>query len=234
MHSALCQSAYTFSSTSKLRLKCYINSWLILTLLMIILGGKKIRTHVSESEGSVFLLTFNVKFLFNQCMLRSWPARVRLRFKMYHGGDRGGEQTEARLKFRADYLNVGNLQRSQLEEHISRNTGKRFDFFFPHTKCKEYPTLFKLYFIFFCMFLLCLCLYVFFLFVYLMNSFFFFRMRNILALLCVFLMAADQSTILLTKGESIKNTIHNIVNIAQITLVHIKKLKVPIYWLFLC
>ncbi|XP_039892041.1 leptin-B-like [Simochromis diagramma] len=75
------------------------------------------------------------------------------------------------------------------------------------------------------MFLLCLCLYVFFLFVYLMNSFFFFRMRNILALLCVFLMAAHQSTSLLTKGESIRNTIHNIVNIAQITLVHIKKLK---------
>ncbi|XP_031613702.1 leptin-B-like [Oreochromis aureus] len=52
-------------------------------------------------------------------------------------------------------------------------------------------------------------------------------MRNILALLCVFLMAADQNTILLTKGESIKNTIHNIINIAQITLVHIKKLKLP-------
>lgn len=50
---------------------------------------------------------------------------------MYRGGDRGGEQTEARLKFRADYLNVGNLQRSQLEEHISRNTGKRLDFFPP-------------------------------------------------------------------------------------------------------
>lgn len=57
---------------------------------------------------------------------------------MYRGGDRGGEQTEARLKFRADYLNVGNLQRSQLEEHISRNTGKRLDFF-PHSKCKKYP-----------------------------------------------------------------------------------------------
>lgn len=150
---------------------------------------------------------------------------------MYRGGDRGGEQTEARLKCRADYLNVGNLQRSQLEEHISRNPGKRLDFFFPHSKCKKYPEedVIKVILFFFCMFLLCLCLYGFFLFVYLMNSFFLFRMRNILALLCVFLMAAHQSTSLLTKGESIRNTIHNIVNIAQITLVHIKKLKVPIY-----
>ncbi|KAL3977263.1 arginyl-tRNAhypothetical protein-protein transferase [Sarotherodon galilaeus] len=38
----------------------------------------------------------------------------------------------------------------------------------------------------------------------------FIKMRNILALLCVFLMAAHQSTIRLTEGESIKNTIHNI------------------------
>lgn len=191
---------------------------------------------MSESEWSVFLLIFNGNFLFNQCMLRSWPTRVRLTFKMYRGGDRGGEQTEARLKCRADYLNVGNLQRSQLEEHISRNPGKRLDFFFPHSKCKKYPEedVIKVILFFFCMFLLCLCLYGFFLFVYLMNSFFLFRMRNILALLCVFLMAAHQSTSLLTKGESIRNTIHNIVNIAQITLVHIKKLKVPIYWLFLC
>lgn len=52
-------------------------------------------------------------------------------------------------------------------------------------------------------------------------------MRNILALLCVFLMAAHQSTILLTKGESIKNTIHSIVYIARTTLVHIKKLELP-------
>lgn len=58
---------------------------------------------------------------------------------MYRGGDRGGEQTEARLKCRADYLNVGNLQRSQLEEHISRNLGKQLDFFFSHSKCKKYP-----------------------------------------------------------------------------------------------
>lgn len=181
---------------------------------------------MSESEWSVFLLIFNGNFL---------PTRVRLTFKMYRGGDRGGEQTEARLKCRADYLNVGNLQRSQLEEHISRNLGKRFDFFFPTVNAKniQRKTLLRLYF-FFCMFLLCLCLYGFFLFVYLMNSFFLFRMRNILALLCIFLMAAHQSTSLLTKGESIRNTIHNIVNIAQITLVHIKKLKVPIYWLFLC
>lgn len=58
---------------------------------------------------------------------------------MYRGGDRGGEQTEARLKFRADYLNVGNLQRSQLEEHISRNIQVRDWIFFPHSKCKKYP-----------------------------------------------------------------------------------------------
>lgn len=150
MHSALCQSAYTFSSNSKLRLKCYINNWLILTLLMIILGGKKIRTCVSESEWSVFLLIFNGYFLFNQCMLRSWPTRVRLTFKMYRGGDRGGEQTEARLKCRADYLNVGNLQRSQLEEHISRNPGKRLDFFFPTVNAKniQRKTLLRLYFFF--------------------------------------------------------------------------------------
>lgn len=70
---------------------------------------------------------------------------------MYRGGDRGGEQTEARLKFRADYLNVGNLQRSQLEEHISRNTGKRLDFFFPTVNAKniQRKTLLRLYFIFF-------------------------------------------------------------------------------------
>lgn len=58
---------------------------------------------------------------------------------MYRGGDRGGEQTEARLKFRADYLNAGNLQRSQTEENISRNTGKKFDIFSPTLNAKQYP-----------------------------------------------------------------------------------------------
>ncbi|XP_030576328.1 leptin b [Archocentrus centrarchus] len=52
-------------------------------------------------------------------------------------------------------------------------------------------------------------------------------MHNLLALLCVSLMAAQQGTSFQTKEDSIRNTIHNIMNIAQITLVHIKKLKLP-------
>ncbi|MED6263069.1 hypothetical protein CHARACLAT_000517 [Characodon lateralis] len=38
-------------------------------------------------------------------------------------------------------------------------------------------------------------------------------------------MAAPECTSLPTKSDSIRNNIHNILNIAQITLVHIKKLK---------
>lgn len=54
------------------------------------------------------------------------------------------------MKCRADYLNVGNLQRSQLEEHISRNPGKRLDFFFPTVNAKniQRKTLLRLYFFF--------------------------------------------------------------------------------------
>ncbi|MED6244375.1 leptin-B-like [Girardinichthys multiradiatus] len=46
-----------------------------------------------------------------------------------------------------------------------------------------------------------------------------------MALLFIFVMAAPECTSLPTKSDSIRNNIHNILNIAQITLVHIKKLK---------
>ncbi|KAM4711590.1 leptin b [Anableps anableps] len=46
-----------------------------------------------------------------------------------------------------------------------------------------------------------------------------------LALLFISLMAVPECTSLPTKSDSIRNNIHNIVNIAQITLVHIKKLR---------
>ncbi|XP_040886331.1 leptin a [Toxotes jaculatrix] len=50
-------------------------------------------------------------------------------------------------------------------------------------------------------------------------------MHILLALLYVSLVAAPGCTSLPAKGESIRNTIHNIINIAQITLVHIKKVR---------
>eukprot|EP00064_Thunnus_orientalis_P015943 superscaffoldBa00003061_g16006 len=50
-------------------------------------------------------------------------------------------------------------------------------------------------------------------------------MRILLALLCVSVAAAPGCTSLPTKGESTRNTIQSIINIAQITLVHIKKLR---------
>ncbi|KAM4523314.1 leptin b isoform 2-T2 [Fundulus diaphanus] len=46
-----------------------------------------------------------------------------------------------------------------------------------------------------------------------------------LALLFITLMAAPECTSLPTKSDSIRNNIHNILNIAQITLVHIQKLR---------
>lgn len=53
-------------------------------------------------------------------------------------------------------------------------------------------------------------------------------MHVLLALLYVFLVAAPACASLPTKGDSIRNTIHNIINIAQITLVHIKKLRTKV------
>ncbi|XP_022605367.1 leptin-B-like [Seriola dumerili] len=50
-------------------------------------------------------------------------------------------------------------------------------------------------------------------------------MRILLALLYVYLVAAPGCTSPPRKGDSMRNTIHNIMNIAQITLVHIKKLR---------
>ncbi|XP_018541138.1 leptin-B-like [Lates calcarifer] len=50
-------------------------------------------------------------------------------------------------------------------------------------------------------------------------------MHILLALLYVSLVAAPGCTSLPTKGESIRRTRHNIVNIVQISLVHIKKLQ---------
>ncbi|XP_007564069.2 leptin-B-like [Poecilia formosa] len=53
----------------------------------------------------------------------------------------------------------------------------------------------------------------------------FFKMCVPLALLFVSLMAAPECSSLPTKTDSIRSNIHNIVNIAQITLVHINKLN---------
>nr|AWI73719.1 leptin-B [Trachinotus blochii] len=50
-------------------------------------------------------------------------------------------------------------------------------------------------------------------------------MHILLALVYVSLMAAPACASLPRKGDSMRNTIHNIINIAQITLVHIKKLR---------
>ncbi|XP_041820269.1 leptin-B-like [Chelmon rostratus] len=50
-------------------------------------------------------------------------------------------------------------------------------------------------------------------------------MQTSVALLYVALVAAPGCSSLPTKGDSIRNTINSIVNIAQITLVHIKKLR---------
>ncbi|XP_054480960.1 leptin-B-like [Anoplopoma fimbria] len=50
-------------------------------------------------------------------------------------------------------------------------------------------------------------------------------MHIFLALLYVSLVAAPGSSSLPTNGGSIRNSIHSIINIAQITLVHIKKLQ---------
>ncbi|XP_038550324.1 leptin-B-like [Micropterus salmoides] len=51
------------------------------------------------------------------------------------------------------------------------------------------------------------------------------RMHILLALLYVSIVAAPGCSSLPTKGDSIRNTIHSIMNIVQITLVHIKKLR---------
>ncbi|KAM7378302.1 hypothetical protein PAMA_013279 [Pampus argenteus] len=50
-------------------------------------------------------------------------------------------------------------------------------------------------------------------------------MHILLPLLCVSIAAAPGCTALPTKGESTRNTVHSIINIAKITLVHIKKLR---------
>nr|XP_043876192.1 leptin b [Solea senegalensis] len=50
-------------------------------------------------------------------------------------------------------------------------------------------------------------------------------MHITVALLCVALVAAPGCTGFPTKGDSISNTIYNIINIAKTTLVHIKKLR---------
>ncbi|XP_044041709.1 leptin-B-like [Siniperca chuatsi] len=50
-------------------------------------------------------------------------------------------------------------------------------------------------------------------------------MHILLALLYVSLVLAPGCSSLPTKGDSIRNTMHSIMNIAQITLVHIKKLR---------
>lgn len=55
---------------------------------------------------------------------------------------------------------------------------------------------------------------------------FVFRMHIPLALL--FLVAAPGCASVSTKRDSIRNTRHNIINIAQITLVHIKKLRTKV------
>uniref|UniRef100_A0A8C6KR69 Leptin n=1 Tax=Nothobranchius furzeri TaxID=105023 RepID=A0A8C6KR69_NOTFU len=49
-----------------------------------------------------------------------------------------------------------------------------------------------------------------------------------LALLYIVLMVAPEGTSLPTNGESIRNNIHSILNIAQITLVHIRKLNTEV------
>nr|XP_033471257.1 leptin b [Epinephelus lanceolatus] len=51
------------------------------------------------------------------------------------------------------------------------------------------------------------------------------RMHIFRALVYVSLVVAPGCSSLPTKGDSIRNTIHSIINIAQITLVHIKKLR---------
>ncbi|XP_069571904.1 leptin-B-like [Brachyistius frenatus] len=50
-------------------------------------------------------------------------------------------------------------------------------------------------------------------------------MHVLLALLYVSLIAAPECTSLPTKGDSIRSTTHNILNIAKITLIHIEKLR---------
>lgn len=72
--------------------------------------------------------------------------------------------------------------------------------------------------------------YVFFLIYFVLLHFFFLstRMHILLVLLCVCVAAAPGRTSLPTNGESMRNTIHSIISIAQITLVHIKKLRTKV------
>ncbi|KAM9334653.1 leptin b [Symphorus nematophorus] len=58
-----------------------------------------------------------------------------------------------------------------------------------------------------------------------LRTLFYELMHIFLVLLYVALVAVPECSSLPTKGESIRNTINSIINIAQITLVHIKKLR---------
>lgn len=71
-------------------------------------------------------------------------------------------------------------------------------------------------------------------FSYLVCSFSFFyssRMHILLALLCISVAAPPVCISLPTKGESVRNTIHDIISIVKITLVHIKKLRTKVFTL---